>query len=99
GAMGLVGNYSPDVKPFLQETRLGELLEQVRVNFVRQGIGDEAQILLSIYTPNLGQWYPEPAALPVGSWAWVQPNFRLEPRSRYRVAAVYEGWRLVQVRE
>ncbi|MEN9213865.1 MAG: glycosyltransferase family 39 protein [Gloeomargarita sp. DG02_4_bins_56] len=98
GAMGLVGNYRPDVKPFLQQPPLAELLQQVQVHFVRQGNGDEAQILLSIYTPRLGQWYPEPAALPPGSWAWVQPNFSL-PRSRYRVAAVYAGWRLVQVRE
>ncbi|APB34184.1 glycosyl transferase family protein [Gloeomargarita lithophora Alchichica-D10] len=98
GGMGLVGNYRPDVQPFLQETPLAEILARSPINFVRQGTGDEAQILLSIYTPNLGQWVPNPAALPLGSWAWVQPDFTLKPRSRYRVVGVYEGWRLVQVR-
>jgi len=99
GAMGLVGNFRPDVKWLLQETQVAQVLAVQPVHFVRQGTGDEAQILLSIYTPRLGQWYPDPAALPGGSWAWVQPDFSLRPRSRYRVVGVYEGWRLVQVRE
>jgi 4-amino-4-deoxy-L-arabinose transferase-like glycosyltransferase len=98
GAMGLVGNFRPDVKWLLQETQVAQVLAQHPVHFVRQGTGDEAQILLSIYTPRLGQWYPDPVALPVGSWAWVQPDIPLQPRSRYRVVGVYEGWRLVQVR-
>ncbi len=99
GAMGLVGNYRPDVKWLLQETSVSGVLAQEKINFVRQGTGDEAQILLSIYTPHLGQWVPNPESLPLGSWAWVQPDFALQPRSRYRVVGVYEGWRLVQVRE
>ncbi|MCS7031495.1 MAG: glycosyltransferase family 39 protein [Gloeomargarita sp. SKYG116] len=98
GGMGLVGNYRPEVKAFLQQEPVATVLAQERVHFVRQGEGDEAQILLSIYTPHLGRWYPEAAALPPGDWAWVQPGLTLQPRRRYRVVAVYEGWRLVQAR-
>lgn len=99
GGLGLVGNYRPEVKAFLQQEPLAAVLAQETVHFVRQGRGDEAQILLSIYTPYPGRWYPEAAALPPGSWAWVQPGRELQPRRRYRVVAVYEGWRLVYVRD
>ena len=89
---GLWGNYSADVKAALDRPPLGSILDQNLVHFIQPNAGATV-VLLTNYTPNLGQRFNHLADLPPGEYAWA-PVGAL-PEGVVPVAAVRD-WQLVR---
>jgi len=98
GLVGLLGNYSPDLRLALQQPPLVQVLAREPINLVvREPVsGDDHKtwILLSFYTPRWGQRLQSPQALPAGAYAWVGPGLTLPQNCR--TLAQIRGWFLVQ---
>jgi 4-amino-4-deoxy-L-arabinose transferase-like glycosyltransferase len=102
GATGLLGNYNPDVKVFLQQRAIASILENNSINFVVQKTealttgGDEALLLLTFYTPHWGQRFKQIQELPAGNYAWVSPEPSVGASTSYRQLGTFRGWKLIQ---
>ena len=99
---GLYGDYSPDVKAFLRQPEVATVIQTHPIDFVVQNSlhGDEHKtwVLLSFYTPQLGEKLPQVSALPRAEYAWVSPQSVVVPSSGYQPIATLQGWQLIQVR-
>ncbi len=79
GVTGLYGNYSPGLKADLKRNPIASVLAKEPVNFI---IGPEwadaeahkTMILLSFYTPILGEHNPDFGDIEPGSYAWLASN-------------------------
>lgn len=105
GYTGLLGNYNPDVKVFLQQPAIAAVLQTHPVNFVVQQTqalttgGDKTLLLLTFYTPHLGQRYKNILELPASNYAWVSPEPAVRSSSDYRHLGTFQGWQLIQITE
>ncbi|MBD2329299.1 glycosyltransferase family 39 protein [Alkalinema sp. FACHB-956] len=98
-ATGLWGNYEASLKSFLEQPNVAQILQQQTINFVANEEplsrrDRKRYLLLSVYTPQVGQHSPEIAALGPTAFAWLDPNQPLPNGTQ--VLATYEGWKLVQ---
>lgn len=102
GYTGLLGNYSPDVKVFLQQPAIATVLQNHSINFVVQQTealktgGDKTLLLLTFYTPHLGHRFKNVSELQASSYAWVSPEPTVESSSGYRHLATFRKWQLIQ---
>ena len=105
GNLGLLGDYNPDVKVFLQQPAIATVLQTHPINFVVQQTqslttgGDQALLLLTFYTPHLGQRFNQVSELPISEYAWVSPEPAVGSSSGYRHLGTFREWQLVQARE
>lgn len=101
GYTGLLGNYNPDVKSFLQQPAIAAVLQTHSVNFVVQQTqalttgGDKALLLLTFYTPHLGQRFKNVSELQASQYAWVSPE-TVGLSSGYRHLGAFREWQLIQ---
>jgi 4-amino-4-deoxy-L-arabinose transferase-like glycosyltransferase len=101
GCVGLLGNYSPDIKPFLQQKEVASVVQNNPINFVVKETealttgGDKALLLLTFYTPRWGKRYQQLSQLPPNSYAWVSSEFNLNSSPKYRSLARFRKWQLV----
>jgi 4-amino-4-deoxy-L-arabinose transferase-like glycosyltransferase len=101
GFIGLLGNYSPDIKVFLQQSAIAQVLPNNSINFVVQKTqalstgGDKALLLLTFYTPHWGQRYRQLSEVPTGNYAWVSPEADVISSSNYRDLGTFRGWKLI----
>lgn len=105
GYTGLLGNYNPEIKVFLQQPAIAAVLQTHPVNFVVQQTqalttgGDKTLLLLTFYTPHLGQRYKNILELPAADYAWVSPEPAVRSSSDYRHLGTFQGWQLIQTPE
>lgn len=92
---GLWGNYSPDLKMALQSPPLAPVLESNPIHFI-QPRQDQEDILLSFYTPQLGQRYANWQDVPPGEYAWGNSQQLPLPDDTYAVVGEVNGWQLVK---
>jgi 4-amino-4-deoxy-L-arabinose transferase-like glycosyltransferase len=101
GLTGLWGDYSSELKGFLDHPKVQTILQEP-IDFVvqeeRLKQGDrKTYLLLTFYTPQVGQLLPQTAFLPPSAYAWVDPNLQVKPSSRYQVIGTVKQWQLVHV--
>jgi len=102
GYTGLLGDYNPDVKVFLQQPEIATVLQSHPVNFVVQETqslttgGDKALLLLTFYTPHLGQRFKKVSELPASEYAWISAEPRVGSSSGYLNLGTFRGWQLMQ---
>ncbi len=98
GFLGLWGNYSPDVKAFVQQPAIQAELQIHPVNLIipKQVDGEvhKSWVLVSFYTPRLGQQLPDLADLPPLQFAWIREP--LPNPIAYRQFGQVQGWQLIQ---
>ena len=100
GYTGLLGNYNPDIKLFLQQPAIAAVLQTHPVNFVVQQTqalttgGDKALLLLTFYTPHLGQRFKNVSELQASNYAWVSPE--VGALSSYLHLGTFREWQLIQ---
>ncbi len=98
GFLGLWGNYSPDIKAFVQRPSIQAELNSHSVNIVQpkqmNGEVHKSWILISFYTPQLGRQLADLADLPPLQFAWVREP--LPNPIAYRQFGQVQGWQLVQ---
>jgi len=105
GYIGLLGNYNPDIKVFLQQPAIAAVVQTYPVNFVVQQTqalttgGDKALLLLTFYTPHLGQRFKKLSELQASNYAWVSPEFAVGSYDRFCHLGNFRGWQLIQVPE
>jgi 4-amino-4-deoxy-L-arabinose transferase-like glycosyltransferase len=87
---GLWGNYSTDVKTALNSPPLADILANP-VHFIQPGAGVTA-VLLTNYTPHLGQRFNNPADIPPETYAWA-PG--VEAPEGFTQIATVRDWQLV----
>lgn len=96
---GLWGNYDAKLKTFLTQATVEPILRSQAVSFVvndNQLSRDDRKryLLLTFYTPRIGQTIDNPKILPNTDYAWIDPNFAKTPGLTYQPIAAFEGWTL-----
>ncbi len=102
GLTGLWGDYNPELKAFLHTSTMQAALQQpidfvVQEDRLRQS-DRKTYLLLTFYTPQAGQLRDQATALPPATYAWVDPNLRVQSSPRYQVIGMVKGWQLIRVR-
>lgn len=101
GLTGIFGDYSPDLKTVLQQPAVAQVLRSHPVNFVIQDqLDGEAQktwVLLSFYTPRLGEKLNQRSVLPPTGYAWISPELTNNQTPPAQVITTIQGWQLVQL--
>lgn len=95
---GLWGNYSPAVKTALQAPPIAPVLDQHTVHFI-QPRQEREDILLSFYTPHLGERHSNWQDLPPGAYAWGNSQMLPLPGVEYQVIGEVDEWQLVRAPE
>ncbi|WP_346289727.1 glycosyltransferase family 39 protein [Sphaerothrix gracilis] len=99
GLTGVWGNYSPTLKAALQSPPLASVLAAHAVDFVVaapvDGETNKTWVLLTFYTPHLGQLYPHLSNLPPDAYAWVSPGAELATGVIYQELGQIQQWRLI----
>ncbi len=102
GFLGLMGNYSPELKTELTQGPVAGIVAQHPINFIVQepvtGAEHQTWVLLSFYTPNLGSRLALPLKTVPTGYAWVSPNI---PKSdleklQAKTIATVEQWQLLK---
>ncbi|MEB3181675.1 MAG: glycosyltransferase family 39 protein [Nostocaceae cyanobacterium] len=100
GSTGLLGDYNPDVKAFLQQPEVAAIVQNNTIHFVVQETqalktgGDKPLLLLTFYTPHWGQRFHKLEELPPANYAWVSPDVALKS-DKYRIIRNFRNWLLV----
>lgn len=93
---GLWGNYNPSLKTTLTTEPLAALLAQNPVHLLQPG-GSRDTILLTFYSPNLGQPINNWSQIPPGEYAWGNgQTFPVPTEQGYDIIATVGTWHLVQ---
>ena len=101
GVTGLWGNYNSEVKTALQQPNIAAVLDHHPINFVFEDKktwgAKQDTVLLTFYTPQLGQTFPTLSELPSQAYAWVSPDDAHQLTPAFRSVGEVKNWRLVQV--
>ncbi|MCU0547930.1 MAG: glycosyltransferase family 39 protein [Leptolyngbya sp. Prado105] len=98
---GLWGDYDPQLKRFLLQANVQEILRSQTVSFIVNEAAlsrddRKTQLLLNFYTPAIGQEIENPKILSKTNYAWIDPNLAKTPNLNYEVIDVFEGWNLAK---
>lgn len=98
GLTGLWGNYSADVKLALRGDPFDAILQREAIAFVipRPDTASKEAVLLTFYTPNLGETVPRVSDLPPQTYAWVAPNRARQIPEDAVVIGTVRNWQLIQ---
>lgn len=95
GSTGFIGNYNPDLKAFIQQPKIAQILNSSTVYFVQTG--GKAGVLLNFYTPHRGERVKQVSELPTPSYAWIPENKTSEISQRYRILGTVQKVNLIQL--
>ncbi len=94
GFNGLIGDYNPDVRAFLAQKAIAQILQANPINFVQ--IGGKTGVLLNFYTPHHGKQVQQLSELSAGSYAWIsakQPTLS----TPYQVLGTVQDYQLIKL--
>lgn len=96
GGSGLLSDYNPVYRNFLQQPAIASILKTHPIYFVN--LSGKNSVLLNFYTPIHGQRVEKISQLPVSSYAWVDQKTSSQLSSRpHRVIGTVQNYRLIQV--
>ncbi len=91
---GFIGDYNPDVRAFLRQRAIAQILQTNPINFVQ--VGGKTGVLLNFYTPHHGKEVQQVSELITGSYAWIsakQPALS----TPHRVLGTVKDYQLIQL--
>ncbi|MCV3213472.1 hypothetical protein OGM63_08015, partial [Plectonema radiosum NIES-515] len=94
GFNGFLGDYNPDVRAFLAQKAIAQILQTNPINFVQ--VGGKTGVLLNFYTPHHGKQVQQVSELSAGSYAWIsakQPALS----THNRVLGTVQVYQLIQL--
>jgi 4-amino-4-deoxy-L-arabinose transferase-like glycosyltransferase len=94
GASGLMGDYSPEVRQFLQHSEVVTVLNAHPVHFVNN-VDGKTRVLLKFYTPRWGTDYRTIDQVPSGGYTWFCPRTN-RPVATVRVIGTVRGCELLR---
>ncbi|WP_341527525.1 glycosyltransferase family 39 protein [Nostoc sp. UHCC 0302] len=95
GSLGLLGDYNPVYRTFLQQKAIASVLQTHPIYFVQ--LGGKNSVLLNFYTPIHGERVNTISQLPASSYAWIYTKNSLEPSKPYRILGKVQDYQLIQV--
>ncbi|GAB1541763.1 glycosyltransferase family 39 protein [Scytonema sp. NUACC21] len=96
GGSGIIGNYNPDLKAFIQQPEVAQVLNSSPVHFVQ--VGRKIGVLLNFYTPHHGHRVQEVSELPSSSYAWVPKQKMAGVTQPHRVLGTVQKVNLIQLK-
>jgi len=91
---GFIGDYNPDIRAFLAQRAIAQILQTNPINFVQ--VGGKTGVLLNFYTPHHGKEVQQVSELSAGSYAWIsakQPALS----TPHRVLGTVQNYQLIQL--
>ena len=95
GGFGLLSDYNPDVRVFLQQPAIAAILQNHPIAFVQ--IDGKTAVLLNFYTPIHGARVNTIADLPPSSYAWISATQSPELTTLYQVIGTVQEHHLIKV--
>jgi hypothetical protein len=95
GSLGLLGDYNPDVRVFLQQPAIASIVQNHPIYFLQ--IEGKTGVLLNFYTPVHGQPVNSINQLPAFSYAWISASQAPQLTTPYQVIGTVQKHHLIQV--
>ncbi|MUG95426.1 phospholipid carrier-dependent glycosyltransferase [Scytonema sp. UIC 10036] len=95
GSTGIIGDYNPDLKAFIHQPEIAQVLSSSPVYFVQ--IGGKTGVLLNFYTPHHGQKVQQVSELPAASYAWIPAKKMTLVSQPYRLVGTVQKVNLIQL--
>ncbi len=94
---GLIGDYNPDFREFIQQPVITKILNSSSINFVE--VGGKTGVLIDFYTKKIGKEVSSLQDLPPNSYAWIKKKQADSSPIPHRVIGTVQNYSLVQVSE
>lgn len=95
GSSGLIGDYNPDVKAFIQQPAIAQVLHSSPINFV--DTRGKTDVLLKFYTPVHGKRVEQVSQLPTSGYAWVSVKQAADLSQPHRVLGTVQKVSLIEL--
>ncbi|TVP60292.1 MAG: glycosyltransferase family 39 protein [Nodularia sp. (in: Bacteria)] len=95
GSLGLLGDYNPDVRVFLQQPAIAAILQNHPIYFLQ--IDGKTAVLLNFYTPVHGEPVNSITELPASSYAWISATQGAELTTPHQVIGTVQQHQLIEV--
>ncbi|NDJ20806.1 phospholipid carrier-dependent glycosyltransferase [Nostoc sp. B(2019)] len=95
GSMGLLGDYNPVYRTFLQQRAIASIIQTHPIYFVQ--VGGKNAVLLNFYTPIHAQRVDTISQVPAFSYAWIYTKKPPELSTSHRVLGTVKDYQLIQV--
>ncbi|KAF3887044.1 MULTISPECIES: ArnT family glycosyltransferase [Nostocales] len=95
GSTGIIGDYNPDLKSFIRQPEIAQVLSSSPVHFVQTG--GKIAVLLNFYTPHHGQKVQKVSELPAASYAWIPTKNMTSVSQPYRILGTVQKVNLIQL--
>jgi 4-amino-4-deoxy-L-arabinose transferase-like glycosyltransferase len=95
GSFGLLSDYNPAYRIFLQKPAIASILKNHPIHFVK--LEGKKSVLILFYTPIHGKEVEKIAQLPPSSYAWIDKNSTPEIPQPHRLIGEVQNYQLVQL--
>ncbi|BAZ40051.1 hypothetical protein NIES4101_60120 [Calothrix sp. NIES-4101] len=95
GGNGLLSDYNPDFRKFIQQPEISQILNSYPINFVN--VGGKPGVLIDFYTKNIGKEVSSLTQLTPSSYAWIEKKQVLNSSVPHRIIGTVQKYSLVQV--
>jgi Dolichyl-phosphate-mannose-protein mannosyltransferase len=92
---GLIGDYNPDFREFIQQPVVTKILNSSSINFVE--VGGKTGVLIDFHTKKIGKEVSSLQDLPPNSYAWIKKKQADSSPIPHRVIGTIQNYSLVQV--
>ncbi|WP_245911945.1 ArnT family glycosyltransferase [Brunnivagina elsteri] len=94
---GLIGDYNPDFREFIQKPAIIKIINSSSINFVE--VGGKTGVLIDFYTKKIGKEVNSLQELAPKSYAWIKKKQADSSSIPHRVIGTVQNYSLVQVSE
>ncbi len=95
GGLGLLSDYNPDVRVFLQQPAIASILQNHPIYFLQ--VEGKTAVLLNFCTPVHGKQVNSITELPASSYAWISTTQAAELTTPHQVIGTVQEHQLIQV--
>ncbi|RAM53158.1 MAG: phospholipid carrier-dependent glycosyltransferase [Hapalosiphonaceae cyanobacterium JJU2] len=95
GSHGFLSDYNPDMRSFLVQPAIAQILQNHSIKFVK--VGGKTGVLLDFYTPHHGDDVDTISELPLYSYAWISPQRITDLSTPHRVLGTVQKHQLIQI--
>ncbi|ARV60668.1 phospholipid carrier-dependent glycosyltransferase [Nostocales cyanobacterium HT-58-2] len=95
GSSGFLSNYNPDIKAFIQQPAIAQVLQSYPINFL--DVGGKTDVLLKFYTPHHGKRLEQVSELPTSGYAWVSVKQVANVSQPYRILGTVQKVSLMEL--
>lgn len=95
GSNGFFSNYNPEIKTFLEQPAIAQILNTYPVNFI--DVGGKTGVILNFYTSQHGQKFSEVPPLPIHSYTWIKAEKVSKLSQPYQILGSVKNYQLIKI--